>query len=84
MRKVNRSLWKAGLVDAVEPDESEIEAILDLQTDNEIEADDGLSEQFGQTESCAEDEERELSDEVRFINGGVHQIDIESQPRKLK
>ena len=62
------SCW---LVDYVGGEESEVGEILDLRTDNEVEADDRLSAQFGQTESDAEDEERELSEEVQFINDGI-------------
>ena len=63
---VNRSFWKvAGLVDAVDADESEVGEILDLRRDNEVEADDRLSEEFGQTESDTEDEEPELSEKVQ-------------------
>jgi len=82
---VNRSFWKvAGLVDAVDGDESEVGEILDLRTDNEVAADDILSEQFGPTESDAENEEPALSEEIQVINDGIYEIDIESQPRKLK
>ena len=58
-------------MDYVGSEESEVGEILDLRTDNEVEADDRLSAQFGQTESDAEDEERELSEEVQFINDGI-------------
>jgi len=43
-----------------------------------------MSEQFAQAESDDENEEGALSEEVQLINDGVHEIDIESQPRKLK
>jgi len=82
---VNRSFWKfAGLVNAVDADEPGVGEILDLRRDNEVEADERLSEQFGQPESDSDDEERELSEEVQLINEGVQEIDIETQPRKLK
>ena len=61
---------------------------LDLRTDNEVQADDRLSEQFGQTESDSEidvgNEQPALSEELQVINDGIHDIEIESPPRKLK
>ena len=81
---VNRSFWKVAGLDAVDADEPGVGEILDLRRDNEVEADERLSEQFGQPESDSDDEERELSEEVQLINEGVQEIDIETQPRKLK
>ena len=60
---VNRSFWKvAGLVDAADSDELEVREILDLRADNEVEADDILSDQFGPTETDVENEEPALSE----------------------
>ena len=61
---------------------SEVGEILALGTDNEVQADDRLLEQFDQSESDAEDEEREFSEELQFINDGVQEI--ETQSRQLK
>ena len=68
---LNRCFWKvAGLVDAVDDDDSQVRSILDLRKDNEIVAENRLEEQFSQSEMNGENEE------VHFIIDGINEIDI--------
>ena len=88
---LNRCFWKvAGLVDAVDDDDSQVGDILDLRNDNEILADDRLEEEFAQhknVESEDENDEGSLDEEVQFIHDGINEIDIsnvDTPQRKLK